>query len=215
VHRGYFIVFEGPDGSGKSTQVDLLSRALTRDGHSCVVTEEPGGTPEGERIRDILLNPGFSICEKAELFLFLADRAEHVCSIVEPALADDKIVISSRYFYSTLVYQGIARKTAKLDFLKLMNLYAVNNVEPDLVFYLDVFPEQGMTQVSRRESDTAGYHGGDRIEREGVSFQKRVREGYLQIASQYRDIFVVLECGDIASIHDEVYRVTKRRLGYD
>ena len=213
--KGFFIVFEGPDGSGKTTQVDLLHRALRKDGFACVITEEPGGTSEGKKIREILLNPTFSICAKAELFLFLADRSEHVCRIIQPALERGDVVICSRYFYSTLVYQGIVRKTADMEFLKHMNLYAVNYIEPDLVFYLDVHPQQGLNQAVHRKVNTVRYRGGDRIEREGVSFQQRVREGYLELASQYRDIFVVLQEGSIDEIHGEVYRITKRRIGND
>jgi len=215
VRKGFFIVFEGPDGSGKTTQVDLLHRALSRDGFKCVITEEPGGTSEGKKIRDILLNPAFCICAKAELFLFLADRSEHVYRIIQPALERGDVVICSRYFYSTLVYQGIARKTADMEFLKQMNLYAVNYIEPNLVYYLDVQPEQGLTQAVHREVDISSYRGGDRIEREGVSFQQRVRDGYLELASQYRDIFVVLPEGSIDAIHAEVYRITKRRIAND
>jgi len=212
MRKGFFIVFEGLDGSGKSTQVDLLHRALTRDGHQCVITEEPGGTNEGIKIRDILLNPAFSICAKAELFLFLADRSEHVDRIIAPALDDGNVVISSRYYYSTLVYQGIARKIAEMDFLKRMNLYAVNHIEPDVVFYLDVSPEQGLNQVARRNRKETLYRNGDRIELEGTRFQQRVRDGYLQLASQYKDTFVVIAKGGVEEIHQEVYRITKRRL---
>ena len=121
--RGYFIVLEGPDGSGKSTQAALLAERLEMDGHRCLVTEQPGGTEEGRRIREILLDPHFQIDPRTELFLFLADRAAHVGKIVQPALEEDKVVISSRYFYSTLVYQGLVRDVASFDFLLKMNLF--------------------------------------------------------------------------------------------
>jgi len=213
--NGYFIVFEGPDGSGKSTQAKLLYNDLSRDGYSCIITEEPGGTPEGMKIREILLDPSFSICPKAELFLFLADRSEHVARVIEPALQKGKVVICSRYYYSTLVYQGIARRITDMDFLKQMNLFAVNFLEPDLVFYLDVVSEESLTKAMNKSSRSYHFHGGDRIEREGISFQRTVREGYLELSSQYGDIFVVIEQNDIDHVHKSVYNLTKGRIPDD
>ena len=122
MRRGNFIVIEGPDGSGKSTQARILADRLEKDGHRCIVTEQPGGSREGKRIREILLNPKLKICPKTELFLFLADRADHVHKVVKPAIQSGKTVISSRYFYSTLVYQGMVREVAPYDFLLKMNL---------------------------------------------------------------------------------------------
>ncbi len=213
---GFFIVFEGPDGSGKSTQVELLHNQLTCDGYSCIITQEPGGTKEGKSMRDIILNPELSISSKTELFLFLADRSEHVHKIIQPALKEGKVVICSRYFYSTLVYQGIARKVASLDFLKMINLFAVNDIVPNIVFYLDVVPELGLTQAKDSSSKVKGYSGGDRIEREGTNFQKKVREGYLKLASQYKDTFVIVEeSKGIKEVSSFIYLQTKRRLQYD
>jgi dTMP kinase len=123
LNKRYFITLEGPDGSGKSTQAHLLSEKLTAGGYSCIVTEQPGGTEVGRRIRNILLDPQFDICAKTELFLFLADRAEHVAKIVRPSLEENTIVISSRYLYSTLVYQGLVREVASYEFLLKMNLF--------------------------------------------------------------------------------------------
>jgi dTMP kinase len=193
VKSGYFIVLEGPDGSGKSTQAELLAKRLELDGHRCVVTEQPGGTEEGRRIRDILLDPHFQIDPRTELFLFLADRAEHVRKIVQPALAEHEVVISSRYFYSTLVYQGLVRDVAPYDFLLEMNLFAVNQLLPDLVFYLDVDVADGLNRARFRSREEMNYEQGDRIEREGVDFQQRVRAGYLEIASRYGELFVTID----------------------
>ena len=147
MNKGFFIVFEGPDGSGKSTQSELLYKKLSTDGYSSVKTEEPGGTLEGEKMRDLLLNPDFNLCPKAELFLFLADRSEHVNRIIYPELNNGKIVICSRYIYSTLVYQGFGRKIIEMDFLKQINMFAVNNIEPDIVFYLDMIPEKCLSKA--------------------------------------------------------------------
>ena len=212
---GYFIVFEGPDGSGKSTQAELLYDDLSRDGYSCIVTEEPGGTPEGKKIRELLLDPTFRICPKAELFLFLADRSEHVSRIIAPALHEGKVVICSRYYYSTLVYQGFARRIADMDFLKKINLFSVNFLEPDIVFYLDVVSEESLSKAMDTSFRASHFHGGDRIEREGISFQRMVREGYLELSSQYGDMFVVIEQNDISQVHRAVYTITKGRMQND
>jgi len=216
LNKGLFIVLEGPDGSGKSTQSELLYKKLTADGYACVKTEEPGGTLEGEKIRDLLLNPDFKLCPKAELFLFLADRAEHVNRIIYPELSDGKIVICSRYIYSTLVYQGFARKIMDMDYLKKINLFAVNNIEPDIVFYVDIIPEKSLSKAKENTSKKYNFHGGDRIEMEGIEFQHRVREGYLSLASQYSSVFNLIK-GDrsIQEINNNIYTLTKRRLKND
>jgi len=193
VNRGYFIVLEGPDGSGKSTQARLLAERLERDGYPCVVTEQPGGTDEGKQIRNILLNPKLRINPKTELFLFLADRAEHVSKVVQPALEKKGIVISSRYFYSTLVYQGMVREVAPYDFLLQMNLFAVNQVIPDLVFYIDLEAKSGLSRAKRKSSEQMNYQQGDRIELEGADFQEKVRAGYREIAALNSDLFVIVD----------------------
>jgi dTMP kinase len=214
--KGYFIVFEGSDGSGKSTQAKLLHRRLSSDGYDSVLTEEPGGTVVGREIRNLLLNPQFKLSPKAELFLFLADRAEHLHKVVRPDLKAGKVVVCSRYFYSTLVYQGIARKLAPLDYLEELNLFSVDAIQPELVFYLDIHPEEGLSKA--KGSKVKAYHanGGDRIEQEGVEFQKRVREGYLTLFSGNPEKFVVLDGSkSIDDIGRAVYLEAKRRLNLD
>jgi len=213
LNKGFFIVFEGPDGSGKSTQAELLFKKLKHDGHSCIITEEPGGTPEGEKIRDLLLNPDYELCPKTELFLFLADRAEHVNRIIQPSLKEGKVVICSRYIYSTLVYQGIVRQITALEFLKQINLFAVNKIEPNMVFFLDILPEEGLSKAKQNSSMHYSFQDGDRIEMEGLDFQRRVREGYFRLASQYSKTFEIVK-GDrsIQEIGKTIYDLAKRRL---
>ncbi len=193
MHKGYFIVMEGPDGSGKSTQARILAERLEEDGHSCVVTEQPGGSREGKRIRDILLDPKLKIGPKTELFLFLADRADHVHKVVKPALQSGKTVISSRYFYSTLVYQGMAREVAPYDFLLQMNLFAVDNVIPDLVFYIDVEAGHGLSRAKNSSREQMNYISGDRIELEGAAFHRKVREGYRELVARHSDLFIAID----------------------
>lgn len=214
--RGYFIVLEGADGSGKTTQARILARKLTSDGYTCIATEEPGGTDGGRIIRDIILNPSLPISPKTELFLFLADRAEHVDKVIRPALKDGKIVVCSRYIYSTIVYQGLVRKVAPQDFLLRMNLFAVSDITPDIVFYIDVTPEDGLRKAKEDSLTSHHYPDGDRIEKEGIEFQQRVREGYRRIAVQFGGIFITVDgTGGIEEVSEMLYAHVKRRLQDD
>ena len=174
------------------------------------MTEQPGGTEEGRRIREILLDPVFRIDPRTELFLFLADRSEHVSKIVQPALAERKVVISSRYFYSTLVYQGLVREVAPYDFLLEMNLFAVDRLIPDLVFYLDVDVADGLNRARFRSREEMSYEEGDRIEREGIDFQQMVRAGYRDLAARYADLFVTIDAG--GSSREEIGRTLYSHL---
>jgi dTMP kinase len=212
VRNNFFIVFEGPDGSGKSTQAEILSRRLNKDGYSCLFTEEPGGTEVGRMLRDIILDPGKAISDRTELFLFLADRSEHADKVIVPALEEGKIVVSSRYLYSTLIYQGYARRLLPLSLLWKLNRFAVAELMPDVVYYLDVHPEDGLEKAT----GSALYEGGDRIEREGIDLQRKVRESYLRLAKRNRRQWVVIKPeSSIEEIGELVYNETKRRMGND
>lgn len=211
---GRFIVLEGPDGSGKTTQAQRLYQRLKADGMPCILTEEPGATREGRIIRNILLNPELKISPKTELFLFLADRANHVQKVIEPALSDGKTVVCSRYFYSTLVYQGIARSVAPFSFLLDLNLYATGGIIPDIVFYIDIEPEKGLSKAKDISSQRHNYPDGDRIESEGLDFQINVRNGYLKIAEHFKDYFIVITAGNKSrkDLSKEIYSSLERRL---
>lgn len=214
--RGWFIVLEGPDGSGKTTQAHLLADKLSSDGYPSIATEEPGGTDTGRLIREIILNPSIAISPKTELFLFLADRAEHVQKIIKPALDEGKIVVCSRYIYSTLVYQGFVRKVAPIEFLLNINKYATDELLPDIVFYIDVDPEKTLPKAKENSSTTRNYQGGDRIEKEGIGFQQMVRKGYQQIAELLKDLFITIDGNrSIEEISETLYRLVKRRLEND
>ncbi|MBN2323161.1 MAG: dTMP kinase [Spirochaetes bacterium] len=207
---GFFIAFEGPDGSGKSTQALILSRRLCEDGYDSIVTEEPGGTEIGALLRDIILNPERPISERTELFLFLADRAEHVEKVVKPALQKGSIVVTSRYLFSTLVYQGSARKLYPYKELYALNRFAVDDILPDIVFCLDVAPEEGLLKATNNSKD---FEGGDRIEREGLKLQRKVRESYLALARKDRRRWVVIQpSSSIEEISTLVYDETRRRM---
>ncbi|MDH3732830.1 MAG: dTMP kinase [Gemmatimonadota bacterium] len=171
-----FIVFEGPEGAGKSGQVARLAERLRSDGRSVVVTREPGGTPIGERIRDHLLRPGLEVPPVTELLLFGAQRSAHVELVVRPALARGDIVLSDRYALSTLIYQGVARGL-DVEMIRSTTAIATGGLEPDLYLILDVDPEVGR---SRQVSSGAAP---DRIEREDLAFMERVRAGYRDYAA--------------------------------
>ncbi|MFH1609779.1 MAG: dTMP kinase [Candidatus Bipolaricaulota bacterium] len=168
--RPLFIVLEGPDASGKSTQVGLLARALEDRGIPVVATREPGGTPLGERLRELLLSPDSPMGPLTELLLMMGDRHEHVEKVIRPALGDGKWVVCSRYTLSSLAYQGWGRGL-DLDLIRRLNQLATGGLEPDHVFLLDLPPQVAYERTRER----------DRFEGEGLAFFTQVRVGYLEL----------------------------------
>jgi dTMP kinase len=170
-----FVTFEGIDGSGKSTQVDLLAEALRAEGRNVVVTREPGGSELGEQIRELLLGHGAAISPWAETALFAAARAQLVDEVIYPALRDGADVVCDRYLDSSLAYQGLARGLGVEPVLEL-NLQATRGLLPDRTFLVVIAPEQAL-----------GRAGGDqdRIEREGVELQTAVERAYEQLATMF------------------------------
>jgi dTMP kinase len=169
-----FVTFEGLDGSGKSTQAQLLADVLRADGHEVVATREPGGTELGERIREVLLHEG-DVSPWAEAALFAAARAQLVDEVIAPALERGADVISDRYLDSSLAYQGIARDLGLERVLEL-NLHAVRGLLPDRTFLLLVDAEESARRVGRNA---------DRIEREAEAFRERVDAAYRQLAEYF------------------------------
>lgn len=167
-----FITFEGTEGSGKSTQIELLSGSLRSLGYEVVVTREPGGDKVGDAIRDILLH-GDHIDSVTELMLFLADRAHHVRTLIRPALARGSVVLCDRYADSTNVYQGYARGL-DVDYLRDLNAFVTGGLQPELTLLLDLPVELGLRRVPHA----------DRLDCEGVNFHQRVREGFLKEAAR-------------------------------
>lgn len=167
--RGAFIVLEGPDKSGKSTQAALLAKRLRAAGRRVVHTREPGGTPLAEAIRRLLLKPGAKVEPLAELLLYEASRAQHTAELIRPALARGEDVVCERYTMATVVYQGFARGLDR-DVIGVLNRIATGGLRPDVTFVLDVPETEFHARKRRRRAD--------RLELEPEEFRRRVREGY-------------------------------------
>lgn len=162
-----FVTFEGPEGAGKSTAIEAAANALRSEGYDVVATREPGHGEIGRSIREILLH-GRELSPYAELFLFLADRAQHVSEFIRPNLQAGRIVLCDRYADSTVVYQGVARGLDP-NLTRKLNEVATGGLDPDLTLLLDVAPETGLGRISDK----------DRLDSEPVEFHRRVREGFL------------------------------------
>jgi dTMP kinase len=205
--RGKFITFEGPEGSGKSTQIRRLARRIEGAGHQVLLTREPGGTPTGEAIRGILQHDhaGEPICPTAELLLFEASRAQLVGRVILPALEQGVWVLCDRFTDSTAAYQGYGRGFDVAAILEI-NHVAVQGCEPDLTVLLDVETQTGLGRMSQR--NTQANAATDRFEREAVEFHERVRAGYLQLARRWPGrIRVINGMRDEASVEADVWTV--------
>ncbi|KUJ96723.1 MAG: dTMP kinase [Desulfonauticus sp.] len=188
-----FITFEGIEGCGKTTQAKKLKHYLEEQNKEVVLTREPGGSKLGIELRKILLsleNQGIS--KECELFLYLADRVEHVQQVIKPALAQGKVVISDRYVDSTLVYQGYGRGI-ELDLLYQLNALATNNLEPNITILLDLPVETGLKRALERNLENKQSRQEGRFEAESLDFHQKIREGYLTLASLHPERFIVLD----------------------
>jgi len=169
----YFISFEGGDGSGKSTQLDNIRKYLEDKGVEYLFTREPGGTPIGEKIRDVILDPNTMEMEDVtEAMLYAASRAQHVRELIKPALDRGVTVVCDRFVDSSYAYQGYGRGLEEM--VKVINDYAVDGCMPDVTFFLDITPEDAMARISNR--------GHDRLEKQDEEFHKKVYEGYKAIS---------------------------------
>ena len=177
-----FITFEGGDGSGKTTQLKALESYLRARGRPCLSTREPGGTSLGQLIRQVLLEVGKQpITSPTELFLYLADRAQHIHEVIIPALEQGKIVLCDRHTDSTLAYQGYGRGI-DLGLLRSLNDIASQGIKPDLTLLFDCPVEIGLSRSAQRQSQTASARNEDRFEQEKIEFHERVRAGFLELA---------------------------------
>lgn len=190
--RGLFVVFEGPEGAGKSTQIATLEAHLRDLGRAVVTTREPGGTAVGQALRALVLTPGNRVEPLTEFLLYAADRAQHVAEVITPALAGGRDVISDRFTGASLAYQGYGRGI-DLGFVRAVNAQAAAGAEPDVTFLLDIDPAAGLDRVERRSRTGGGER--DRLEGEELAFHQRVREGYLRLAGELPG-WQVIDAGD-------------------
>jgi len=204
-NSGFFFTFEGCEGSGKTTQVELLEENLAEKGFGVLVSREPGGTAVGARIREILLDPeGTGIEPLAEALLFAADRAQQVAEVVMPALREGLVVIGDRFVDSSLAYQGVARGVG-LEAVARLNEWATGGLEPTLTFYLDMPVEEALARKAGE--------GQDRIEGEPAAFHQAVREAYIMLSKLYSHRVVVIDAkASREEIHARVRREVERFL---
>ena len=174
--NGFFIVFEGPEGAGKTTQIARLAARLRAQGLEPVLTREPGGTAAADAIRQVILEPTLTIGPLTEFLLYSASRAQHVEEVIRPALERGKLVISDRFFGASVAYQGYGRGL-ELDFVYSLTERVTGGLQPDLVLLLDLDPEVGLKRIAAR-----GFK--DRLELADLSFHRRVRAGFLKQAEE-------------------------------
>lgn len=199
----YFVTLEGPEGSGKTTQAELLADALRSLGLMTLLTREPGGDPVSEEIRKVLLDgPDHSVTDRTELFLYLAARAQHTERTVRPALNNGTIVICGRFIDSTVAYQGWGGGLDK-DVIRKMNSVATGGLKPDLTFLLDIDVETGL----RRQQQW------NRMERKAVEYHQRVREGFLEEAKLSPERIIVIDASaDVDFIHRKILHYVAEKL---
>jgi dTMP kinase len=181
-----FITLEGPEGSGKTSQIPALAEFLESSGRSVIVTREPGGTPVGDQIREVLMNlKNVSIVPRTEILLFLAARAQHVESVIRPALEAGKVVLCDRFGDSTLAYQGYGHQT-DLDTLRTLLDFSTGGLKPDLTLLLDIPVNEG---IERKQHNCSEWN---RLDAYAVAFHERVRQGYLALAQEEPERWVVI-----------------------
>lgn len=201
-----FITFEGPEGCGKSTHAQRLKSYLEGKGRSVLLTREPGGTMVGKEIRDLLLRPESVLEPTTEVYLFAADRSEHVNKVIFPALKEGKIVISDRFIDSTLAYQ-IGGRNLPEDLVRYLNMVSAKGLTPDLTILLDVSSEVGLKRAAQKGA-------ADRFEKEAVEFHKKVRKFYLEIAGENPQRFKIIGTDEknIEEVQDLIRRIVDEKL---
>jgi dTMP kinase len=209
-----FITFEGVDGSGKTTQLKALENHLVARGRPCISTREPGGTALGRLIRQALLEDGKQpVASPAELFLYLADRAQHVQEVILPALERGRVVLCDRHTDSTLAYQGYGREI-DLGLLRSLNDIASRGLRPDLTLLFDCPVEIGLSRTVQRQFEAASKRRReDRFEREKIEFHEKVRKGFLELARAEPQRFRIIDAARSApEVEREVKEIIDREL---
>jgi len=197
-----FLAFEGADGAGKSTQVKLLAEHFERQGREVVICREPGGTELGEKLRGILLDPGSGdMGPEAEVLLFMAARAQLCSRVIRPALESGKVVISDRFLWSSVVYQGIVGGLGIEEVLSIGRV-ATGGLLPELTFLIDLDPAAAHSSLDE----------GDRMESRGLDFQRAVREGFVGLATDFSDSFALIDgSGSVEQVHEQVIKALPQK----
>ncbi len=208
-----FITFEGMEGCGKTTQIEKLADYFHKQNIPTLCTREPGGSKLGQNLRQILLNPENSDLHPiSELFLYLADRTQHINSVIKPNLQAGKVVISDRFADSTIVYQGYGRKLDKKMLLQL-NKIAIGDLKPDITILLDIEPEIGLERARKRNQAESIQNKEGRFEMEALSFHRTIRQGFLDWAAQNPDRFVIIDASQTPeAIFSQISRYFKNIL---
>ena len=197
-NKGLFITFEGADGCGKTTQINLLNEYLKNKNYKTIVTLEPGGSDIGKQLRQILLHHDGFVSKRAEVFMYLADRAQHVDAVIKKGVEENKIVLCDRHIDSSVAYQGYARG-GDIEQINLLNELATGGYKPHLTFVFDV----DSTIAQQRVGETK-----DRLEKEGLEFHKKVREGYLELAKKYPNRIKVIDSNkSIEEVFEQVKKI--------
>lgn len=200
MEKGIFITFEGADGCGKTTQIELIKKYLDENNIENVLTREPGGSDLGLELRKILLHYDKPVSNIAELFLYLADRAQHTEYTIKPLLDEKKVVLCDRYIDSTVAYQGYARKGDINKIIKLNDL-VTNSLKPDLTIVFDIDSNIAQSRLKGEK---------DRLEKEGLEFHKALRQGYLELAKNNPERIKVINADDtIENIHKKCIELIK------
>jgi len=209
----FFITFEGVEGSGKTTQIHRLKKYLTEKGIPCRITREPGGTPIGEKIRKILLNPKFQgMVPLTELFLYEASRAQHVHEVILPLLKKGEVVLSDRFMDASIAYQGYGRKV-DLKWVERLNRLASYGIKPDITFLLDCPSDMGLKRALQRIQRLKNKKP-DRFEREQIEFHRRVRRGYLALAKKEPQRVMIIDTrqGE-EKVFERIRTIVDKRIG--
>lgn len=200
MNKGILIAFEGPDGSGKTTQIEMLGKYLVKKGFDVIKTREPGGTVISEKIRDIILdNKNKDMCAVCEALLYAASRAQLVDEVIKPALQNGKIVLCDRFVLSSLVYQGIGRGIG-VDVVKRINDAAIDGLKVDMTIMLKISYESGLKRKQKQKKL-------DRLENSGNEFHKKVFEGYLNLCKNYDKIKIIEGNRKKEEIHKDIVRI--------
>ncbi len=201
LNRGLFITFEGPECAGKTTHIQLLERYLAKQGKRVLLTREPGGTEIGEQLRHIVKHHVGGMADETEVLLFAASRAQHVVSVIRPAIQSGMVVLCDRFMDSTTAYQGHARGL-DMDFINRLNRFAVAGCVPDLTILMDLSPKESVRRSKERETPLGL---DDRIESETLDFHERVREGFLEVMRSEPDRVKLIDASkSIEEVHSAI-----------